>query len=461
MTTPRVVGRRRRGRWWWAAVAAGVALAVVGVVLGARAEHRAWVATVERYATEVRAESARADDARARAEEDHAAALATLAGAVDAGRAALDASDGQVADPAVRETLRVAVDQGEQLRTAEPEWTTEERTVDGVTRPNPFHPGSRPERSFTVVTRSTPAPGELDAAAGTLTEATATVVAAHQQWAYDRLQSAVTDGAPVLAESAGLVADEGTRTALRAALAEAGAVLDAGVGGVPVPEAVARRDAVVAAADAVWADRLARTLELRREQGRAAGIDCTVERCVALTFDDGPTAETDRLLQVLAEKRATATFFMVGPNVAARPGTARAVVEGGHLVANHTWDHPRLTTLDDAAVLDQLERTQTAIRDATGTTPTFLRPPYGDVDDRVRSIATRAGLQVELWTLDPEDWRTRDTEETRRRVAARAAPGSVVLLHDIHASSVDAVPGIIDDLRAQGFRLVTVDLIAP
>uniref|UniRef100_UPI001112DD3B polysaccharide deacetylase family protein n=1 Tax=Cellulosimicrobium cellulans TaxID=1710 RepID=UPI001112DD3B len=234
-----------------------------------------------------------------------------------------------------------------------------------------------------------------------------------------------------------------------------------GVGGVPVPETVARRDAVVAAADAVWADRLARTLEQRRAQGRASGIDCAVERCVALTFDDGPTAETDRLLQILAEKRVTATFFMIGRNVAARPGTARAVVEGGHLAANHTWDHPRLTTLGDAAVRDQLERTQAAIRDATGTTPTFLRPPYGDVDDRVRSVATRAGLQVVLWDLDTEDWRTRDTEETRRRVVEGATPGSVVLLHDIHASSVDAVPGMIDDLRAQGYRLVTVDLIAP
>ncbi|WP_436967383.1 hypothetical protein, partial [Cellulosimicrobium cellulans] len=234
MTTPRVVGRRRRGRWWWAAVAVGVALAVVvGGALGARAEHRAWVTTVESYDAEVQAESARVDGARARAEEDHAAALATLAGAVDEGRTVLAASDGQVADPAVRETLRVAVDEGERLRTTAPRWTTEERTVDGITRPNPFHPGSRPERSFIVVTGSSPAPGELDTAAGTVTEATAAVVAAQQQWAYDRLQAAVTDGTPVLAESAGLVADEGTRTALRTALADAGAVLDAGVGGVP------------------------------------------------------------------------------------------------------------------------------------------------------------------------------------------------------------------------------------
>ncbi|OLT54469.1 hypothetical protein BJF88_09010 [Cellulosimicrobium sp. CUA-896] len=228
-----------------------------------------------------------------------------------------------------------------------------------------------------------------------------------------------------------------------------------------MPDAVALRDAVVAATEAVWADRLARSLAESRAQGRAAGVDCAVERCVALTFDDGPDAETGRLLEVLAEKHATATFFVVGRNVAARPQVARAVVEGGHLVANHTWDHPRLTTLDDAAVRDQLERTQSAVRDATGTAPTFLRPPYGDVDDRVRSLATRAGLRVELWDLDTQDWRTRDAEETRRRVAAQVRPGSVVLLHDIHGSTVDAVAGIVDDLRREGYRLVTVDLLAP
>ena len=90
-----------------------------------------------------------------------------------------------------------------------------------------------------------------------------------------------------------------------------------------------------------------------------------------------------------------------------------------------------------------------------------MRPPYGDVDDRVRSIATRTGLQVILWNLDTLDWKTKDAGETRRRAVEGARPGSVVLMHDIHATTVDAVPGIIDDLRAQGYRLVTVDLLAP
>jgi peptidoglycan-N-acetylglucosamine deacetylase len=461
MTPPREVGRRSRRRWW-VAVAVVVTLAVVGaVVLVARAEHRAWVEAVDRYDAEVETESARAEDARARAEQDHATRLVALGTALDDGAAVLAGSDGQVADPAVRETLRTAMDEGERLRATEPEWTTEDRTVDALRRPNPFFPGSRPGRTFTLVTGSSPAPDELGAAADAVTEASAVVVAAQQRWAFDGLVSAVESGRPVLAESAGLVGDEGTRAALGAALEEADAVLEAGAGAVVVPDAVARRDAVAVATEAVWADRLARTLAERRAQGRASGIDCAVEKCVALTFDDGPDDETARLLQVLAEKHATATFFMIGRNVAARPETARAVVDGGHLVANHTWDHPRLTTLDDAGVRDQLDRTQTAIRDATGTTPTFLRPPYGDVDDRVRSAATRAGLAVELWDLDTEDWRTRDAEETRRRVVAQVHPGSVVLLHDIHGATVDAVPGIVDDLREQGYRLVTVDLVAP
>ncbi len=450
---------RRHRRWWWVPV---VAVLVTGaVVLAGVLEHRSWVAAVERYDAQVAEQAGAAQESLARVEALEVIHPAVLAAVAVTGRTLLSASEGQVADPAVREPLQAALDAADGLLATGVERTSEERTVDALSRPNPLRPATRPARHVTIVTGTSPATAELDDAASGVATAASDVAHAQQQWAFDGLQAAVTDGEPVLTESAGLVSDEGTRAGLDAALAASRTSLDAGVGGVPVARSVAERDAVTAATEAVWADRLARTLELRRQQAKDSGIDCSVERCVALTFDDGPGPDTERLLRVLAEKHVPASFFLVGRNVEARPEVARATAEAGHLVANHTWDHPRLTTLDDEEVRDELERTQSAITSATGLTPDVLRPPYGDVDARVRSIATRTGLRVVLWNLDTEDWRTKSTEETHRRVVEGARPGSVVLMHDIHSSTVDAVPAIVDDLRAQGFRLVTVDQLAP
>ncbi|MCO7272795.1 MULTISPECIES: polysaccharide deacetylase family protein [Cellulosimicrobium] len=457
---PAEPGRRRRRTWWW--LVPGVAVVVAGaLVLAASVEHDRWVASVDRYHADVERAEHDAATARAAAEAAYVPRLAALAVADVVGGAVLTQSDGQVADAAVRDPLAAALPDAAALLGTPVEYPVEVRTVDALSRPNPFFPRDLPERRSEVVTGSTPSPEALDDATSAVAVATQDVATAWQQWAYDGLEGAVAEGRPVLAESAGLVSDEAHRTALDTALAAAGTTLDAGVGGAPVAETVAQRDAVLAATEAVWSDRLALTLQQRRELGRAQGVDCAVDRCVALTFDDGPGADTERLLRTLAEKHVTATFFLVGTNVEKRPDVVRDTAAAGHLLANHTWDHPQLTTLDDDEVRAELERTQEAITTASGATPTFLRPPYGDVDDRVRSIATRTGLQVILWNLDTLDWKTKDAAETRRRAVEGARPGSVVLMHDIHATTVDAVPGIIDDLRAQGYRLVTVDLLAP
>ncbi|GLY56560.1 hypothetical protein Ccel01_11620 [Cellulosimicrobium cellulans] len=452
--------RRRRRVWWWLVPLLLVVVAAAVVVVGTL-EHRAWVAAVERYDAEVARVTQDATDGRARAEAAYLTRLVPTTAAEVAGPALLAASEGQVDDPTVREPLAAALQEATALRTTPVTYPEEDRTVDALSRPNPLHPGSRPAVHVEVVTGSEPAADALDEAATAVVEAAEPVATAQRQWAYDGLEAAATEGRPVLAESAGLVTDEGTRTTLDGLLAQATTTLDAGPRGAPVAETVALRDAVLAATEAVWSDRLALQLAQRRDQARATGVDCAVEQCVALTFDDGPGPDTERLLQVLAEKHVSATFFLVGSNVEKRPDVVRDTAAAGHLLANHTWDHPRLTTLDDDAVRDELARTQAAIESAAGVTPTLLRPPYGDVDDRVRSVALRSGLQVVLWNLDTLDWKTRDAAETRRRAVEGARPGSVVLMHDIHASTVDAVPGIVDDLRAQGYRLVTVDLLAP
>ncbi|MER7563671.1 polysaccharide deacetylase family protein [Streptomyces sp. NPDC097941] len=182
--------------------------------------------------------------------------------------------------------------------------------------------------------------------------------------------------------------------------------------------------------------------------------DCKKVKCLALTFDDGPAApETATLLTYLAQYRARVTFFTVGQNVAAHPDLVRAEAKAGHEVGNHSWNHPDLTRLTREQIASQLDRTSAAVKAATGTTPTLFRPPYGAISPVVRA-ATR--LSPVLWDVDTEDWKYRDPAKVARTVITQAHPDDVVLLHDIHPTSVAAVPEILRTLTARGYHFVTV-----
>ncbi|MEU9450545.1 polysaccharide deacetylase family protein [Streptomyces sp. NPDC048277] len=182
--------------------------------------------------------------------------------------------------------------------------------------------------------------------------------------------------------------------------------------------------------------------------------DCKQVKCIALTFDDGPAApETATLLEYLAQYKARVTFFTVGQNVAAHPELVRAEARAGHEVGNHSWNHPDLTKLTPDQIAYQLDRTSAAIKAATGTAPTLFRPPYGAVDAKVKSATT---LSPVLWDVDTEDWKYRDSAKVANTVITKAARNSVVLMHDIHPTSVAAVPEILRTLTARGFHFVTV-----
>ncbi|MFF0015944.1 polysaccharide deacetylase family protein [Streptomyces sp. NPDC005374] len=182
--------------------------------------------------------------------------------------------------------------------------------------------------------------------------------------------------------------------------------------------------------------------------------DCEQVKCVALTFDDGPSAAyTGTLLTYLAQYDARATFFTVGQNVVAHPELVRAEARAGSEVGNHSWSHPDLTKLTAEEVAYQLNRTSAAIKAATGQAPTLFRPPYGAVDSTVRH-ATR--LSPVLWTLDTEDWKYPDASKVAQSVISKVKRNDVVLMHDIHPTSVAAVPQILRTLSAQGYHFVTV-----
>lgn len=186
-------------------------------------------------------------------------------------------------------------------------------------------------------------------------------------------------------------------------------------------------------------------------------VDCGQVSCVALTFDDGPAWPTPTLLDTLAEKRVPATFFVVGRQVAANGQHSRRAVVEGHAVENHTWSHPELPRLTWAQQRDELDRTNAELAARGVPRPTLMRPPYGSYNANTRT----QGYPLIIWDVDPQDWRGYSAAAIREHVVTHARAGSIVLQHDIHSNSVNAVPGIIDDLHARGFTFVTVEELVP
>jgi peptidoglycan/xylan/chitin deacetylase (PgdA/CDA1 family) len=187
-----------------------------------------------------------------------------------------------------------------------------------------------------------------------------------------------------------------------------------------------------------------------------AGVDCAVQRCVALTYDDGPGVHTNRLLDTLGRENAKATFFMVGTNVSTNPATVRRMRDMGMELANHTINHPDLTGLGSGSIDYQLAETNQRIRNAAGVTPTWMRPPYGARNSTVDAVARTNGLGVVIWSVDPYDWRDRNSSTVTSRVLSQVQPGSIVLMHDIHGTTVDAAPAIVRGLHDRGYTLVTM-----
>ncbi len=179
---------------------------------------------------------------------------------------------------------------------------------------------------------------------------------------------------------------------------------------------------------------------------------------LALTFDDGPHGSlTPRLLDLLAERNVKATFYVIGRNVEAHPDIARRIVAEGHEIANHTWSHPALSGLSAERIAEELRRTHEVVLETTGTRMTNLRPPYGAFNDRVRQVAFDGhGYDTIMWSVDPLDWKYRNSVRVTRELVGGAAPGAVLLCHDIHKTTVAAIAPAVDQLLARQFSFVTV-----
>lgn len=180
---------------------------------------------------------------------------------------------------------------------------------------------------------------------------------------------------------------------------------------------------------------------------------------VALTFDDGPSGQyTQRLLEGLGERGVHATFFLCGYRLETYPELACAIRGRGHEIGLHGYSHKDLSQMSLQAVARELRETQALLPE--GTLVNLIRSPGGNLSEAVYGAARQLGTAVIQWSVDPEDWATRDAELVYRRVVANVENGDVILLHDMTDSSVDAALHIVDTLKARGYQFLTVSQLA-
>jgi peptidoglycan-N-acetylglucosamine deacetylase len=180
----------------------------------------------------------------------------------------------------------------------------------------------------------------------------------------------------------------------------------------------------------------------------SAAADCS-NGYVGLTFDDGPTGSTSALLTVLRNNGARATMFNVGQNVQNNRSAAQAQVSAGMWVANHSWNHARMTSMSSAQMQQDLSQANQAIQQATGVTPRLFRPPYGETNSTLASVASSLGLRQVIWDVDSQDWNGASVSQIVAN-AGRLQNGQVILMHDGIQNTRDAIGQIVSNLTGRG-----------
>ena len=190
----------------------------------------------------------------------------------------------------------------------------------------------------------------------------------------------------------------------------------------------------------------------------AAPLDPRIQPAVALSFDDGPSGDyTQPVLDILAENDCRATFFMVGAAMDQSRELVKAVYDSGNEVGLHTWRHNDLNQMDANAIVRNLELCQNIVLEQTGTTAKWLRPPYGRVGPTAYSACNALGMYIATWTIDSRDWETQNAETIYNEVIGQLRNGAIILFHDTHAATVEALKSILPEIKAQGYQVLTVD----
>lgn len=181
---------------------------------------------------------------------------------------------------------------------------------------------------------------------------------------------------------------------------------------------------------------------------------------VALTFDDGPSKFTARILDSLEANGGRATFFMVGNRVASYASTVKRMADLGCETDSHTWAHTYLTGMSEGQILQSLNQTRDAIVAAGGNAPKGVRPPGGKINDASKAALAKAGMPSIVWSVDTLDWKTRNAQHTINTVLSQVKDGDIILMHDLYEQSAIAAETLIPELTKRGYQLVTVSEMA-
>lgn len=184
----------------------------------------------------------------------------------------------------------------------------------------------------------------------------------------------------------------------------------------------------------------------------------TDQMVLAMTFDDGPhPTNTPRLLDILKQRNIKATFFLIGRSAKTHPQIVRRIIEEGHEIGNHTWSHASLTSRSDEQIRKELQMTEDALVAAAGYRPHIIRPPYGAINARIKQLMfSDFGYATIMWSVDPQDWRRPGVSVVTSRLVNGAHKGAILLAHDIHAPTIEAMPATLDQLLTKGYQFVTV-----
>ena len=182
------------------------------------------------------------------------------------------------------------------------------------------------------------------------------------------------------------------------------------------------------------------------------------KKLIALTFDDGPSATTTPiLLDTLTEKDVPATFFMLGVMARANPDIVKRIEKDHHEIASHTMYHQNLVRIPADSARADINEAKSVVASILGHDPVYTRPPYGNTND---TVITSVGTPIILWSVDSEDWLSKNPESIISVVMSEVYDGAIILMHDIYPTSVEAIPTLVDTLRDAGYEFATISELA-
>ncbi len=184
------------------------------------------------------------------------------------------------------------------------------------------------------------------------------------------------------------------------------------------------------------------------------------DKLVVLSFDDGPSEYTPRLLEAMKKNGYHGTFFMVGNQAQNRKSVLKTMVKYGNEVGMHSWQHDAYGKMEEKDIIADINKTRKLIKDYTGVTPKLVRPPYGSKGDETLAAFKKAGSPCIMWNTDIEDWKTTETATVEKNILNRVHPGAVLVIHDSHSWSVNAIINAMPKLKKKGYELVTVSEFA-